>query len=232
MTRRFLLSMPSVAAAWAVNGAARPQTYLSTDADRFAFLRWFTFLAEVQYFIPPAKRASEITDCSSLLRYAYREALRLHDSAWASQANLPLIPAMPSVRQYNFPRTPTGSRIFRIGPKLYGEFADAKTLLRYNSTFISRDLHGARSGDLLFYRNGNERPEYHSMVVIGSSQITPSADRFVVYDTGPDGESGGTVKRLRFVELLNFPEPRWAPISSNPAFLGVCRWSIVDGNPA
>ena len=55
--------------------------------DRAAFLRWFTFLAEAQFFTPPAQRAAEVIDCSSLLRYAYREALRRHDSAWAARCN-------------------------------------------------------------------------------------------------------------------------------------------------
>ena len=69
------------------------------------------------------------------------------------------------------------------------------------------------------------------MIVLGRSQFAPSSERYVVYDTGPDGESGGEIKRLSFEELLHFPEPRWQPIVRNPSFLGVYRWAIIDGNP-
>src|SRR5271165_1232469 len=60
---------------------------LHDPADRVAFRRWFTLLAEAQYY---RKRSSsaEIDDCAALLRYAYREALRQHDSAWAKAAEL------------------------------------------------------------------------------------------------------------------------------------------------
>ena len=51
---------------------------LHDPADRIAFRRWFTFLAEAQYFRGRALPA-EIDDCAALLRFAYREALRPHD---------------------------------------------------------------------------------------------------------------------------------------------------------
>ena len=187
-------------------------------------------MAEAQYFTPPPQRPPEILDCSSLLRYAYREALRRHDSAWAAQSRLPLIPAIPSVLQYSYPRTPTGPRLFRLASGSYAEFADAQTLCRYNSHFLSRDLLAARPGDLLFYRHAANRLAFHSMIVLGTSQITSSADQFVVYHTGPDGTNDGEIKRLSFADLLHFPDPRWHPIVRNPAFLGVYSWAIVDRN--
>lgn len=226
--RRSFLSLPGFLAAAPLFAA---DSYLRNDADRAAFLRWFTFLAEAQFFTPPAQRAAEVIDCSSLLRYAYREALRRHDSAWAARCNLPLVPAIPSVAQYNYPRTPTGPRLFYTGRGAYAEFADAGTLCRYNSRLIDRELAAAQPGDLLFYRHAANRAAFHSMIVLGRSQFAPSSERYVVYDTGPDGESGGEIKRLSFEELLHFPEPRWQPIVRNPSFLGVYRWAIIDGNP-
>jgi uncharacterized protein len=209
-----------------LNGNAN-QAKLSSESDRSAFLRWFRFLAEAQFFTPPPQRPSEIVDCSSLVRYAYREALRKHDSAWAAQSRLPVIPAIPSVAQYNFPHTPTGAKLFRTGSQSYGEFANAETLYRYNVRFVARDLLASRPGDLLFYRHSSRRFPFHSMIVLGQSQITSTPDQFVVYDTGPEGTAEGEIKRLRFEELLHFPDPQWHPIVRNSAFLGVFRWNIV-----
>jgi hypothetical protein len=62
---------------------------LDDPADHEAFRRWFTFLAEVQYFIPAAQRPAEIVDCSALVRYAYREVLRAHTSLGMAEADRP-----------------------------------------------------------------------------------------------------------------------------------------------
>lgn len=208
--------------------AANESARLDTEADRAAFRNWFAFLAEAQYFTPPPARAAEVIDCSSLVRYAYREALRRHDSQWAAHANLILIPALPSVQKYNYPRTPTGPRVFATRPQHYAEFADAQTLYRFNVFPVARTLTQARRGDLLFFRQAAGRRRYHTMIVLDTSQITGSATKFVVYDTGPEGSQGGQVKRLSYFELLHFPEPRWRPLPENAAFLGVFRWKILQ----
>ncbi len=207
--------------------AGEPSAHLDTETDRAAFRNWFAFLAEAQYFTPQASRAPEVTDCASLVRYAYREALQRHDSQWATHANLILIPALPSVQKYNYPRTPTGPRLFVTAPRRYAEFADARTLYRFNAFPVARTLAQARRGDLLFFRQVNAASQYHTMIVLDTSQITRDASRFVVYDTGPEGSQGGQIKRLTYNEVLNFPEPRWRPLPENSAFLGVFRWKIL-----
>ena len=224
--RRSLLALPGLLRSARMYGRSVPESRLS-EPDCSVFLRWITFLAEAQYFVQPEQLRREIVDCSSLLRYAYREALCRHDSVWAAGARLPFIPAIASVAQYNYPRTPTGPRLFRVGPQAYAEFANAETLYRYNVTFVSRDLLSARPGDLLFYRHASRTMPFHSMIVIGRSQITANFDRFVLYDTGPDGTTQGEIRRLTFEELLHFPDGQWHPIVRNPAFLGVFRWNIV-----
>ncbi len=225
--RRIALYASLAAALYAMHSSIA----LETDADRDAFRRWFTFLAEAQYFNPPAQRPPEIVDCSSLVRYAYREALRKHDTVWAAQSHLLLIPAIPSVTQYNYPRTPTGADLFETGPNTFGQFANAETLYRFNTFFISRDLFRAQPGDLLFYRHSSGSMPFHSMIVLGHSQINFNSSMFVVYDTGPDGTSAGEIKRLTYQELLHFPDPQWHPISHNALFLGVFRWNILKKTP-
>ena len=210
---------------------------LDEARDRQSFRRWFTYLAEAQYFQAPASRPPEIDDCAALIRYAYREALRTHDSAWAAGARLPLIPAYDSVVKYQYPYTPLGASLFRVregrfdaadlSNGAFAQFADAQTLWRFNTRFRSRDLRAAVPGDLLFYRQPGAREPFHSMIYLGESLIRPDGKRYILYHTGPDGTDPGEMRRLTVEELLNFPQPQWRPVASNPGFLGVSRWNIL-----
>ncbi len=205
---------------------------LTDEHDRLAFRRWFTFLAEAQYFQTPEQRPSEIKDCAALIRYAYREALHAHDSAWTATAQLPLVPAFESVARYRYPHTPLGAALFRVrqGPfrasdladGAFAQFADAQTLWRLNCHFVSREVSAAKPGDLFFFRQEAGRREFHSMIYLGESQIRSDGSRYVVYHTG-DSE----MKRLSMKELAEFPQSEWRPLASNPAFLGVYRWNIL-----
>jgi uncharacterized protein YfaT (DUF1175 family) len=220
---------------------------LEDEQDQQAFRRWFTYLAEAQYFQPPEARPAEINDCAALIRYAYREALMAHDGAWGASAQLPLVPAFDSSAKYQYPFTPLGSALFRskpgsfratdLGDGTFLQFADAHTLWRYNSHAVSRDLSRALPGDLLFFRRRGGREPFHSMIYLGPSQIQPDGKRYVLYHTGPDGSDPndirpGEMKRLTVEELMRFPQPEWRPLPSNPAFLGVARWNILRKDTA
>ena len=211
---------------------------LDEDRDRRAFRRWFTFLAETQYFQAPEARPAEIKDCAALIRYAYRETLRAHETGWAEAARVPLVPPFDAPAKYHYPRTPLGSALFRVreGPLeaedfaggAFAQFADAQTLRRYNTYFVGRDLAKAQAGDLLFYHHEDA---YHSMIYLGASQMRPDGKRYVVYHTGPDGNDPGEMKRLSESELAHFPEMEWRPMAVNPNFLGVYRWNILREAP-
>jgi uncharacterized protein len=200
---------------------------LNDERDERAFRRWFTFLAEIQYFQKTGARPAEINDCAALIRYAYREALRQHDGRWAADTHLPFVPGMESVARYQYPYTPLGPAIFHAGNGKYAEFADAQTLQRANTFFITRDLARALPGDLLFYKQDSDHMPFHSMIYLGESQIERGAEKYVVYHTGPDNDGPGEIRRLTLTELLHFPEAEWRPLASNPAFLGVFRWNIL-----
>jgi len=210
---------------------------LQDDHDQQAFRRWFTYLAEAQYYQSPAARPPEIIDCAALIRYAYREALAAHDGTWGASARLPLVPAFDSSAKYQYPFTPLGPALFRtkpgsfrvadLGDGTFLQFADAHSLWRYNSHAVSRDLSRALPGDLLFFRQRSGREPFHSMIYLGASQIQPDGRRYVLYHTGPGGDDPGDIKRLTIEELLQFPQPEWRPLASNPAFLGVARWNIL-----
>jgi len=163
--------------------------------DERVFRRWFTFLAEAQYFQPAESRPPEIVDCAALIRYAYREALRVHDSRWAATARLPLLTAADSVAAWHYPDPRLGANLFRVvpGPFLpedvsngaFAQFADVRTLGLYNTFRVARELDRALPGDLLLYRQESDRMPFHSMIWLGPSQITRDAARYVVYHTGP-----------------------------------------------
>ncbi|HKD83927.1 MAG TPA: DUF1175 family protein [Terriglobales bacterium] len=211
---------------------------LHDPADRLAFRRWFTLLAEAQFY--QGKPQAEIDDCAALLRFSYREALRAHDASWSRAMALPVPVSSEDVRQYQYPYTPLGTELFRVRDGSFTEqdvrdgafaqFADAETLWRHNTFLIGRDVARARPGDLLFFRQDTaERMPFHAMIYLGNSQIDPGSEKFVVYHTGPNGKSPGQMKRLSITELLNYPDARWQPVPSNPVFLGVYRWNILRG---
>lgn len=214
--------------------------------DRGSFRRWFTLIAEYEAFRQPAEVPGEINDCAALLRYSYRNALRLHDSAWTRETGI-TPPADPgTIGQYRYPITPLGAALFRVksgsatesdaGSGAFAEFADAKTLKSLNTHFISRDLRDARPGDLLFYRQLETDEPYHSMIYVGQSSWMPEPisdwrGAIVVYHTGPIGKGPGEMRRVTLAELLNHPSPRWRPVAGNSNFLGVYRWNILrEGN--
>ena len=210
---------------------------LTDEADRRAFTEWFTFLAEAQYFRAPGSVPAEIVDCAALIRFAYREALREHDGRWAGDLGLPSVPNVPGVRKYQYPYTLVGASLFRITPgpvkphdpgsSAFAEFADAETLMRRNTYLISRDVSRAARGDLLFFRQLGQSLPFHAMIYVGRSHFDSAGPAWVVYHTGPSGETRGEIRRMSVEELLRHPIPQWRPVVGNANFLGVYRWNIL-----
>jgi uncharacterized protein YfaT (DUF1175 family) len=207
---------------------------LASPQDRAAFRHWFTLLAERQAL--SGKLPPEINDCAALLRYAYREAMRRHDSIWASESNLGGLPAASDISKYSYPYTPLGPRIFRVrqGSFLaadltdgtFAEFADAKTLIAENAHFLTRDVYLAQPGDLLFFRQFEQSSPFHSMIFVGRGHFG-EGNEWLVYHTGPEGAWPGEIRHVRLSDLLRHPNARWRPEAGNPNFLGVYRWNIL-----
>lgn len=213
---------------------------LTAPQDRAAFRYWFTLLAERQALsrvkLSEARLPPEINDCAALLRYAYREAMRHHDSTWASDANLGALPAGSDIAKYSYPYTPLGAHLFRVkegsftpadlNDGTFAEFADAKTLIVANAHFLTRDVRLAQPGDLIFFRQFEQSSPFHSMIFIGRSHFG-DGNQWVVYHTGPEGKWPGEIRRVSLTSLLAHPNARWRPESGNPNFLGVYRWNIL-----
>ena len=209
---------------------------LTDPADQAAFRSWFTLIAEYQAIRPKPDVPEEITDCASLLRFSYREALKRHTDSWIVSTGMDVQVLPGEIRAWHYPDTPLGTGMFRVKPGAFGagdtmngsfaEFADARTLVELNAYRVSRDVLQAQPGDLLFYRQFGQSSPWHSMIV---TRTGPEAR--VVYDTGPDHGKPGDLRRVLLSELLDHPQPQWRPLPGNPNFLGVYRWNILRGTP-
>jgi uncharacterized protein YfaT (DUF1175 family) len=211
---------------------------LADEADREAFRQWFTLIAEYQATRPAAQVPKEITDCASLLRYAYREALKKHDAGWLKDSRMEVGALPGEIGAWHYPDTPLGAGLFRVTPGpfeggdesdgAFAQFADAKTLVERNAYLVSRSVWQAEPGDLLFYRQSGQSSPWQSMIV---TQV--GSDAAVVYYAGQDVSSGGAgagVRRTQLTDLLGNPQPDWRPLASNPNFMGVYRWNILRGS--
>ena len=211
---------------------------LTSPADRRAFTGWFSFLAELQFYRPPGELPAEVNDCAALVRFAYREALRQHTGEWAAAMALPDVPALGSIKKFNYPFTPLGASLFRVregrfaeadlAGGAFAEFADAQTLLRHNTYLVTRDIAAAAPADLLFFHQPGQRFPFHVMIYVGPSRVQSGTGPFVVYHTGPDSRSAGEIRRPSVDDLFAHPNPQWRPHKGNPHFLGVYRWNILN----
>lgn len=208
---------------------------LHSEEDHQAFRSWFIAVAETEADLPASQVPVEIDDCAALLRYCYREALRKHNEAWLQlQPDPDRFAGLSSLVQYSFPETPLGPALFRVRPGpfqsqdlrdgAFAQFADAKSLMLYNTHLVSRDIRTARPGDLIFFLQLEQNSPYHSMVVTGNGD-------WVVYHTGPIRRARGEMRRVAMQDLLHHRDTRWRPIPENSNFLGVFRWNILrDGD--
>ena len=206
-------------------GALRAQVRLADDSDRAAFRAWFVLLADTQFERP----AGEVTDCAALVRFAMREALRAHTPEWARTVALPFTPQFPDVR--SAPRGgPEGIPLFQVGAAgaaRYAEFADARTIVSKNARALGRDVSRALPGDLLYFRQPDQRQPDHLMVIVGRSHFEPEGADWVVYHTGPSPGDPGEMRKVRLTTLRQHPSARWRPVTGNPAFVGVFRLTAL-----
>jgi uncharacterized protein YfaT (DUF1175 family) len=212
---------------------------LRTFQDRDSFRRWFTAIAELQFYQLSDQWNAEQRDCAGLARFAMREALRRHDRAWFQKMGPGYETVAPDVAGFDLDRNALGEKIFRtdfgsfhesdLRNGRFSEFADGRTLKNFNSVFVSRDRREAQPGDLVFfYQPWVQKYPYHVMIFLGSPRIAPNgAPDWVVYHTGSSPVDQGTVKKVELSVLDHHPDPRWRPVESNKNFLGFYRLKIL-----
>ena len=208
--------------------------------DRETFRKWFTTIAEEQFYETSKEWNPEQRDCAGLVRFAWRESLRAHDRAWLLRMGERYDPIAPDVRAYTLERSPVGEKLFRtsagsfdvsnLSDGTFSEFADARTLKDYNTRFVSRDAARAEAGDLLFFRQPFvQKYPYHVMLFLGRSRSDAgAASDWVVYHTGSSASDAGEVRLARLSVLARHPDARWRPVAGNRNFLGFYRLKILD----
>ncbi len=211
--------------------------------DRNNFRRWFTAIAEQQFYAPSDAWNPEQRDCAGLVRFAYREALRRHDRGWFKGLGLTDgsfgVPA-PDVKAVRLESGILGEKLFRTDfgtfheqdiETRFSEYADARSLKNFNTRFITRNRQEARAGDLLFfYQPWVQRYPYHVMIFLGDARFGETgAKDWVVYHTGSSVSEEGTIKKVRLAVLDEHPDKRWRPVVQNPNFLGFYRLKLLGG---
>jgi uncharacterized protein YfaT (DUF1175 family) len=212
----------SVVVALCLAAAPAAQVRLLDETDRNACLAWMVVLADAQFYRPTA----DVVDCAGLVRHALREALRPHTPEWLRRLSIPGMPTYPDVRRPPIARDGVWP-IFRVGEDRYAEFADARSIVRYNARAVGRTIAAARPGDLLYFRQESGSAPDHLMVVVGSSPFDAGARDWVVYHTGPEGSRPGEMRKVRAADLVHHPAPRWRPVPENPVFVGVFRLAFL-----
>jgi uncharacterized protein YfaT (DUF1175 family) len=213
---------------------------LRTFEDRESFRRWFTSIAETQFYQLSDQWKKDQRDCAGLVRFAVREALRRHDRTWFQKMGPAYDSVAHDVTGFDLDNNQLGEKIFRaesgafqesdLRNGRFTEFADARTLKNFNTVFIGRDRREALPGDLLFfYQPWVQKFPYHVMVFLGAPRIAPNGGRdWVVYHTGSTATDDGAVKKVELSVLDQHPDPRWRPIESNKNFLGFYRLKTLQ----
>lgn len=214
---------------------------LRSFSDRENFRRWFTGLAEMQFYEMSKQWNAGQRDCAGLVRFSWREALRTHDRPWLRRMGSAYEMVAPDVqRDYTLERGPLGERLFRtrfgafqennLTDGTFSDFADARTLKEFNTEFVSRDRRRAEPGDLMFFHQPwAQAYPYHVMIFLGAArEEAEGAADWVVYHTGTSPTDKGTVKKVRLAVLDEHPDRRWRPVAANRNFLGFYRLKILS----
>ncbi len=197
---------------------------LRTAVERFSFRKWFVWIA---VSVADGKiHIGGVHDCASFVSAVYREALKRHNRLWAKQVGASGLPPIPDRRSFYYPDVPLiGKRLFRIQPGAFSDtsqFSESVTgeyLVKFNMVRLGKDTDAAEDGDLIvFYHAGNRMP-YHIMIFYRAN-----GRPMVVYHTGPDGD----FRIITLRKLMEHPDASWHPAPSNPCFLGVYRWKIME----
>ena len=201
---------------------------LATHADRAAFRQWTCALAlrQAEGGLPSTGTYRAANDCADFMNIVYREALKRHDQRWRDRSGWKVGVDPGRDAGLGYPVPVLGTRLFRSAPgpahpDRFGPSATSELLREFNARAVSRGLDrtALEDGDLLFYQHPWQTLPEHGMLVCGD---------LAVYHTGPSERAAGRVKAVKLARLLQHPDPRWRPLASNPYFLGVYRWRILD----
>ena len=217
------------------------EEFIDSDSDGFpdklvldledaeSFRAWFVNISAYQVIEFSSRWSSQERDCSGLIRFAAREALKRHDEQWFFDSDIDKelwyektgidFRAIPDVKKYNYPDIPIlKNRIFISNTGEFTYFADAYNLVRSSMIFKGRDLSVARPGDIIFFHHPSPST-FHSMIYTGDG---------LIYHTGPLSETdSGVLKLWRMEDYLRTMPYQWLPIHNNENYLGVYAFKFL-----
>jgi len=178
-----------------------------------AFRAWMVRIVGEQLRQGPSPRWVQ-QDCASLVRFAVREALAVHDDRWLRANGLSNRYLPPEVGV-----TPEQADLGRAWRGFGGQgrqaYVTAIGLAQDNSRFLSKDLNQALPGDLLFFDQGDDQ---HLMVFMGD---------YIAYHRGSSSAKDNGLRAVGIDQLMQWQDSRWQPRIDNPNFIGIFRLSFL-----
>ncbi|MCX6116114.1 MAG: DUF1175 family protein [Proteobacteria bacterium] len=180
------------------------------------FRNWFTRIVKEQMVRGPDPRWTHL-DCAGLVRFATYEALRPHTNEWFR---------VTGFNRHDFPQdfSDTFNDVQRrsvnrwnlVGAeKQEGHYVSALGLIQGSTSFVSKNVNLGRTGDLLFFDQGDSQ---HIMIHMGS---------YVAYHTGTVTKQDNGLRVVAMAKLMNWKDTRWRPQEDNPNFIGIYRFSFL-----
>lgn len=182
-------------------------------AQSQVFRAWFVRVINEQLRQGPTPRWVH-RDCAGLVRFAVNEAFKTHDARWL-RANGMSARQLPPELQLTEAQSGLGKGWVTVDGR-NSAFVTALALIQANSVFVSRDINQARSGDLLFFDQGDEQ---HLMVWM---------DRYVAYHRGSSNAHDNGLRAVTVSQMLQWPDPRWRLSADNPNFIGVFKFDFLS----
>jgi uncharacterized protein YfaT (DUF1175 family) len=201
--------------------------------DEKNFRNWFTNIANSLYYNDTKFWKEDQRDCAGFVRFCYKEALKIHDKYWIQKMNYKG-KIFDDVQKYNYPNVPyLGVNIFRIKSGLsldkdnFSFYASGRYLKEFNLQFETKNIDQAIPGDVLVYFHPEDSSfPFHLMIYLGNLGMRNDYG-WVIYHTGPINSSGGELRRVKITELMK-ADPSWLPLPSNPRFLGLFKFKVLD----
>jgi uncharacterized protein YfaT (DUF1175 family) len=184
-----------------------------TAGQSQVFRAWFVRVINEQLRQGPTPRWVH-RDCAGLVRFAVNEAFKRHDARWL-RANGIAAGQLPPELELHADQRALGNGWITVDGRS-SDFVTALALIQANSVFVSRDINQARSGDLLFFDQGDEQ---HLMVWIG---------RYIAYHRGSSNAHDNGLRAVPVQDMLQWPDPRWQPSADNPNFIGVFKFDFLS----
>lgn len=206
-------AMPLRALPAPMGSAVRAETAQLDPAQSQVFRAWFVRVINEQLRQGPTPRWVH-RDCAGLVRFAVNEAFKPHDARWL-HANGIGASQLPPELQLTSVQQGLGKGWTTVDGR-NSAFVTALALIQANSVFVSRDINQARSGDLLFFDQGDEQ---HLMVWMG---------RYIAYHRGSSSAHDNGLRAVSVPQMLQWPDPRWQPSADNPNFIGVFKLGFLS----